>query len=184
MRFTIIILLLFFSTTATAKDSDWAFAFVPIIIPVHTLVHESSHVLGAKIVGQDITSFKPYPHTHDGDFYLGRVSWVSDTFPTKNERMISALAPYVVDMAIFATADVLLSNGAVDIKTFWGITLYLFGIVAPLVDFAKGYSSSRDWQVARQLSRNRTIVVNVLGAVALGVGLYRFVVHTRELLRR
>jgi len=181
-----LVFLLLFTATAYAEDNDnlWAFSFTPIVIPAHTVLHESFHALSVKLMGRDVASFKPYPHMHDGGFYLGRVDgWTGNPPPSQNQELAFYVAPYVMDVVIFAATDSMLSSGAVNIKTFWGTTLYLFGMAAPLVDFAKGYAYSGDWNSIRQLSKGRALTANVLGFVALAVGLYRFAVHTRELLR-
>lgn len=180
----IIIFILLFPATTLADDSDWAFVLSPVTFPTHTLIHEGGHALGAKIIGHDITAFKPYPHMHDGGFYFGRVETWSPNPATENEQLIFLATPYVIDIVMFAATDAMLSSGAVNIKTFWGTTLYLFGIAAPLFDFAKGYVCSRDWQKIRGMSNGRAAAANILGFAALAVGLYRFVVHTRELFKR
>ena len=84
-----LVFLLLFTTTAYAEDNDnfWAFSFVPIVIPTHTVLHESAHALGGKIMGRDIAEFKPYPHMHNGGFYFGRVDvWTGNPPPSQNQN--------------------------------------------------------------------------------------------------
>jgi hypothetical protein len=186
IRNVILFSILLFPVSATAKDKShlWALTFSPALVPVHTFVHESSHAFSAELMNRSVKVFKPYPHIHEGRLYLGRVDpWLGYRPPTQNEELAFNLAPYITDVVMFATTDALLSSGAVDIKTFWGTTLYLFGMVAPMVDFAKGYAWSGDWACIRKLSHSRAMAANILGFVAIAVGIYRFAIHTNELLK-
>lgn len=70
---------------------------------VWVLVHELWHAVVAWAEGRRVLAFRPWPHTHKGEFYFGRVH----TDPPSSST-ISALAPYCFDCAVLGATSPLL----------------------------------------------------------------------------
>ena len=197
MRLVIVLLLLSSAAHAEKKPAPWwAFGVAaPLALPNHVLLHESSHALAGLAVGFDIQGFHPYPHTNEGSLYLGRVPWESKQYPSKGQLLAFYGAPFVMDVGLFALSDTLLSTGAVEHRSVAGVFLYTMGLLAPLIDFAKGYFMpdnfryvdghfhGSDWAVMRGQGRGTAWALNVVGAVAIAVGVWRFVQHSRRMFR-
>jgi hypothetical protein len=62
--------------------------------PLVTLLHELSHYVMVKYLGYQVVEFKPWPHLHEGIFYLGRVAYtssdVSEEQWLRNQILISS----------------------------------------------------------------------------------------------
>jgi hypothetical protein len=117
-------------------------SLIPIAFMWQTLLHEGSHALMATASGSSITEFKPYPHIVNRKLYFGRTE--TDGTMGKGTYTIFLLTPYIMDVLVFSATDMLLSYGAVKQKGNAESILYLFGMLAPLVDFAFGFVAGSD----------------------------------------
>jgi hypothetical protein len=158
------------------------FLFVPLALPLHTLVHEGSHAAMAEMLGYGVTGFYPYPHYYDEKFYFGRVT-TSVENPSGTEQLLFSLAPALVDISMFSVSDALLSTKIVDIHSIAGMALYIFGIIAPLIDFSVGYLEGSDWDNARAVSSKTSVTINIVGAAFMAAGIYRALTHTVRLFK-
>lgn len=158
------------------------FVLLPMALPLHTLIHEGSHAVAAEMLGYGVTGFYPYPHLHEDKFYFGRIT-IDKESPGGTEQIVFSLAPHMVDIFMFSFSDILLSTEIVDIKDTTGIVLYIFGIVAPVIDFSVGYLEGSDWDKARRVSDKTSITLNIVGAAVMAVGIYRALTHTVRLFK-
>lgn len=158
------------------------FVLLPLALPVHTLIHEGSHAAAAKLLGYKVTGLYPYPHYYQSNFYFGRVTTNGENL-TGAERIAFYLAPHVTDIFIFTASDILLSTEIVKIKSVSGTVLFVFGIVAPVVDFSVGFVGGSDWDYARSTSKKASISLNIIGAAIMAVGIYRALTYTVRLFK-
>lgn len=164
-------------TSQTFYRKALPFALLPVSFPIHTALHESSHALAATLQGNKVTALRPYPHNEDGQFRFGYIS------TEKENGLMFFLAPSIMDVLLFSVSDALLYSKTVNIKSIYGNLLYVFGIVAPLVDFSNGFFMGSDWRRARSLAGGPgTAALNVIGGTIIAFGAYRLILHTIDII--
>ncbi len=132
-----------------AKDGKvWYFAALPAYyLSVHMTIHEGSHALvGAVNPNYDVSNFKPWPHLIDGGphFVLGSVDFSCSGKGCEDKTGLGVIstAPYITDIALFTTSDLLLSANVVKPNSVSGRVLYFAGMVVPWWDL---FSNSTIW---------------------------------------
>lgn len=174
----LIILLSLISLPASAEINTLNLKVALGLLPVsffHEIVaHETAHLVMAKstLSGFELTKFAPYPSTKDGKFYLGYVSWNYTGEYQEDTYLLITLAPYILNTSAFIISDMLLSTKVVKVKSVAGVTLFMFGMFAPYLNYAINLINGGDWRDVRQSSKP---YINVIGGVLLAVGTYRLV---------
>jgi hypothetical protein len=174
MRYIITILLI--TSTAHADDWEWGFVVVPMAPFHHVFLHESSHAIAGLSMGHKIEAFKPYPHMYDDRLFLGRVETDSPTPLTDGEKIAFYGAPYLMDVGMFALSDVIVSH--MERRSIAGVVIHILGMVAPYIDFVKGYVHSLDWSEMR--NTQGATAINILGAAAIAIGTWRIIEYWRN----
>lgn len=151
--------------------------YAPMAFQAQTLIHEGSHAVAGLGMGYGVDKFVPYPH-YDEKFRFGYIS-TEEEIVSERDEIIFLSAPSIMDFVMFATADILLEK-VIEPRSTWGRLLYLFGIVAPYVDFSFNFMFGSDWNRIRKISGDKVWIPMVIGTTALGVGLYRLVYRTRK----
>lgn len=179
-------------TEKKAKGHPWRYlvGLPTYYLLVQSPIHETSHMVAVGFSSNfQLTSFQPFPHYNKD---VGRFSFFGSTsFSCPNERAcadktglgVIFLAPYITDVALFTTSDLLLSTGAVDPGTTAGKLLYIGGMVMPWWDLI--FNSI--WQPAgsdgEQISRNFNISLDSTVLIGMGVstiGLLRLMVNHKK----
>ncbi|MFH1047943.1 MAG: hypothetical protein V1738_06600 [Patescibacteria group bacterium] len=163
------------------------FAFVSI--------HEGSHSLAALSYGMEVDRFEPYPHrvtlSEDADDYgfrslASQHSFVwgythvraGDEDPSRAQLAMVSITPYLTDIALFTTSDLLLQY-VVDPLSDGAPFLLVGGMIAPLIDFVTGMSCFHEGCDIRTFSEQVGMpqsVVSLLGYVVAVTAFWR-VVH-------
>ncbi|MEK9158622.1 MAG: hypothetical protein AAB673_01350 [Patescibacteria group bacterium] len=132
------------------KVKLWNLAGLPGYFFLENLLHESSHALMAMSLGEEIDSFKPYPHRNeDGIFLLGGFVSSADHIPKRDTALV-ALAPYLTDTVFFVSTDLLLSYHVIEPRSVGGLIVYSVGMLAPFVDLvynAHGFGKYNDFVI-------------------------------------
>lgn len=166
----------------------WNLAGLPAYFFLENFLHESSHALVAKSLGEDIDSFKPYPHrSEDGVFLLGGFVTSADHI-SKRDTSLVAIAPYLTDTALFVSTDLFLSYNVVEPKSAGGLILYSVGMLAPFIDLvynAHGFGSHNDFVIfskAAGVNRFATLAVTegVVMVAALRLVMQGFEVFSKD----
>lgn len=171
------------SRKAHKKDYKvWYFAGLPVDYFILQIpFHEGTHAMAAGISSNyDVFKFQPYPHyTPDGSvFYVGSVSFSCHGTACDDKvglGVISA-APYIMDTAVFATADLLLSTKVVNATSVAGRILYFAGMVVPWWDLSFNAVWANDISDAAHIATNLDIPrwsVMAVGMSVSAVGVWR-----------
>lgn len=147
------------------KVKLWNLAGLPAYFFLENFLHESSHALMAKSLGEEIRSFKPYPHrSEDGVFLMGGFVTSVDHISKRDISLVS-LAPYMTDTVIFVSTDLLLSYNVVEPRSVEGLIVYSVGMLAPFIDLvynAHGFGGYNDFVIfskAAGVNRFATLAV-------------------------
>lgn len=159
-------------------------------------VHEGSHALMAKAYGYEVIGFYPYPVQYEGKYYYGLTAFnkcaEGHTVVIDGQRSVPceengggamiAIAPYLTDIAVFGTADLLLSTGAVDPDSLGGGLLYIGAMLAPWIDFTWNMNIPGDldrelFQQETGMSRKSVVLLSEAVSIA---GLWRLYVNGKR----
>lgn len=77
---------------------------------VTTTIHEGSHALVVWLNGGDITRFRPWPSSVDGQFYFGYTEWEGTL--SNRALALSSIAPKLMDTAILAAYTAIIETDA------------------------------------------------------------------------
>lgn len=170
-------------------------ATLPVyIFTVGSVIHEGSHAVA---VGLDddfaLVDFQPYPHIHPVKGFVGgsidarcydyELDGQTARCADRTGLGVIASAPYITDVALFATSDLLLSTGAVNPDSRVGLLLYLFGMGASWYDFGRNLIWAIDGSdpdvIAQNFDWPRWSVVATATAVT-AVGAWRLWVNGKR----
>ena len=185
------------SRTETLRTGRlWHLAGLPAWFFAWISVHEGSHVLMAKAYGYEVVGFYPYPVKYEGKYYYGLTAFnkcaeghtilLDDgrTVPCEENGggAMIAIAPYLTDIAVFGTADLLLTTGAVNPDSFGGGMLYIGAMLIPWIDFTWNMNIPNDldreiFQQETGMSRKRVVL---LSEVVSAVGIWRLYVNGKR----
>ncbi len=107
-------------------------AFSPVLFFGWPVVHEGSHTIAYEANGIEVVEFAPYIHRHNDRIYFGRVGL--DRKPVNAPWREIGLAPYLTDMAVFASCYLALRLARSEVAKWLLITL----MIAPVIDMAVG----------------------------------------------
>lgn len=113
-------------------------------------IHELSHILAAKFVGNVSSwSIKPYPHISGGRFRFASSSWRWEgEAPTASEEAAVHLAPRIMDtLAILLVIATIFISGPLQIL----MLIFCSGGIIDLFVGSIGYSATSDLRKAAQL---------------------------------
>lgn len=128
-------------------------------------VHETAHVVMALAQGATVMEYTPWPCHAEGRLRLGY--YHVENLP--GDDTLVRVAPYVLDVVAFVTADVALSR--VKSGGWAGSLLFIAGMVAPWLNFTTNYIKGGDWAVLR----NRSPAFPIVGGILIGAGALRLV---------
>jgi len=182
-----VLAMMFFSQPAMAdnktKTRKWLYlAGLPVYyFGAQIPIHEGSHALAVGLNDNyAVTKFQPYPHfTADREhFFLGSVGIIcrGAACEDKTGSGVISLAPYMADIVIFTTADLLLSTNAVEPTSITGRVLYCAGMAVPWWDFAYNSVWAVEISDANHISQSFEIprsAVMTAGITVSAVGLWR-----------
>lgn len=104
--------------------------FFILLFFLWTFIHESCHAVMALLFGNEIISFKPYPHKYNGSFYFGRVSFIQkDPILSSSKNIWISSAPYIFDLLFFIGCSI----GVIFSTNLLQVILLLF-LFAPLIN--------------------------------------------------
>lgn len=174
----------------------WHLAGLPAWFFAWTSVHEGSHALMAKAYGYEVIGFYPYPVQYEGKYYYGLTAFNKCTeghtitygdgqtasCEENGGGAVIAIAPYLTDIAVFGTADLLLSTGAVDPDSVGGGLLYAGAMLIPWIDFT--WNMNIPGNLDRELFQQETGMsrksVVLLSEVVSAVGVWRLYVNGKR----
>lgn len=169
---------------------------VPVYYLGYTAVHEGGHALAALSYGLEVDRFEPYPHrvalADDEDDYGCRSSvnsryeftWgytgirFGDEQPSQGQLAMVSITPYLTDIVLFTTSDLLLQY-VVDPTSIGAPFLLVGGMITPLVDFTVGMSCFHEGCDMHNFSEQAGIsqaVVGVVGFMMVSIAIWR-VIH-------
>lgn len=183
-----------FATTALAEEPKtelvlnkhriWHAAAIPLHFLVHLEIHEATHVATGLALGWKLNEFKPYPNITNGLFYFGYSNFKAPTnrlSTIHNEIILETMTPYMLNAAMFTTADILLSSRAVNPKSVEGAIVFTAGMVAPWVDtffnVNNVFTPNSDFTLMTKLTGgDRYAIMAITDAILIIAG-YRIVHH-------
>ncbi len=153
----------------------------PVYFLTHVTVHEGGHALAALSYGLEVDRFEPYPHrvsvaedTNDygcrsvanrHDFVWGYMHIrFNDEEPSRAQLAMISITPYLIDLVLFTTSDLLLQY-VVDPTSAGAPFLLVGGMIAPFVDFAVGMSCFHEGCDISNFSEQSGIPQSVVGLV-------------------
>lgn len=171
--------------TRYQKSKIWYIATLPLWQPIWTVFHEGSHAVAFMSFGNEITSFKPYPHMRDdGRFLFGGVETeCPDGICGKNVRLAGSLAPYILDTSVFLASDLVLSTGVVDSEGVGGGFVFVGGMLVPFADFVSQMNGVRclDRKNIADALGVSPLTVTISADVLAVVGLWRIYVNGKRM---
>lgn len=179
LYYIIIVIILLSSANAEGrfrKEVLWNLLAAPVYGFVQLNVHEGSHALGALTVGAEVVKYQPYPSVEDGTFMWGKV--ITNKIQDRHENGFVLVAPYISDVAIFTTSDILLSAEIVSPRSISGGILFIAGMVAPFADFVcnvNNWSDGNDFTRISELYDVPRVFTVVMGNIIAAVALWRLV---------
>jgi hypothetical protein len=162
----------------------------PVEFFISTGLHEGAHVLAAAASGAEITSYKPYPHVMDGNFYFGSMSYRGSLTPAQD--ILLSAAPMILDTAVLGTYGGLVLSGNTTNNAYVKMGLWVFA-AGHWVDMANhmiGRNEGTDSAKIREVLRTNygmnevesQLVVRGTQGVVLAVGGYFLYRGMRDLI--
>ena len=158
-----------------------------VLAPVYfmwmTALHESSHALAVIASGNDVLEFKPYPHISSLSkrFVFGEVIYMGEGTPP--QMALFSAAPMINDIALFTSADLLLTYA--DVKSPIARSFIFFGgMICPLVDFLTnlyGPNPESDYHSLVRLSGISPAFVSVAGNTLAFLAVWRVIRHSKNI---
>lgn len=137
----------------------------------NTVIHESAHALAVPLRGAKVIKFVVWPNRDDGGFTWGYVNWRKRETTPADLATIS-ISPQIANFMVFTATELLFATEAVSSNSYAGLALFVFGEVAPWVNFFQFLSSSSDIkEFEKATGVNIAVTRGVGGAIALA-GLY------------
>jgi len=125
----------------------WWIILAPLGAFLSLNLHELAHCVVVWAIGGRVIGFKPWPHRHEGRFYLGRMTWERDTPRTKCEcRWFYGIIP--LRAALF-----MLTWVALAFSLFLPLLALAFWDLIDLGDWLKDYALNRESQDAGKYRR-------------------------------
>jgi hypothetical protein len=125
--------------------SDWKQREITlnlIILPLiwylfYAPIHELSHILGAILVGKEITDYRLFAHFWEGSFGFAYVE-VRGGLATDIKSLIILVAPYILDVISFIAGYLILTKIRIENSFLLGL-IFLFFCLRPLYDLIDNY---------------------------------------------
>jgi len=114
---------------ATILPILWYIFYAPI--------HELGHILGAIIVGSEITNYRLFSHFWEGSFGYAFVE-IKNGYGINLHSFIILIAPYFLDFISILIGYYILNKYKIKNPFFFGI-VYTFLLVRPLYDLVANY---------------------------------------------
>lgn len=160
-----------------AKKINWQNIKLGIflLLPAHfleTAIHEGSHAIAAKASGGNVTEFNILPSNDDGHFYMGytKISWPHP--PTNKERALVLVSPKIANIFLFSASEIIFRTGIIDNSSQSAVVLFIFGELAPWVDFTAGIIHSTDMTRFESATGLRASFTRTIGAMISFAGFY------------
>jgi len=160
--------------------AEHALAF-PAYFFMHSSIHELSHSIVVSWEGAQVTEIKPYPHTLNGHFVFGSMSY-SGRLTDRQEAWMLA-APSLTDVAIFTASDLAL-DWLVAEDSMSAPFLLAAGMVAPLADFLVGVNGRSDFNDTTRLGKLIGVPkwsIMVAGDAMAVIAVWRILHHARNI---
>lgn len=146
------------STNESEGPANWKVALfglglAPAQYMLSNVLHEGSHAVMIKAFGGEVTAFRPYPHTIDGDFYFASVSWRNgENVITPGQRAWILAAPMIWDTAVLGTYSALSATRNLPENKFFRMGLIVFA-TGHWIDMANHVISRSDYTDSARLRR-------------------------------
>ena len=167
------------------KKKLWNLAALPAYFFVEVNLHEGSHTLTAMARGYKVAAYKPYPHMYEGRFLWGAFYTKAGTSFRPVDDALITIAPYITDVIIFTSVDLLLGFRVIPPESVAGLIVYTVGMLAPWINFVyniNNVSAMNDFSVfAKVNGANRWVVLAVGDAIA-AFAAWRLWVRGRDVL--
>lgn len=165
------------------KKKLWNLAALPAYFFLETTLHEGSHGVAALACGAKVTAFKPYPHMADGHLLWGAV--YTDGKLSRGNDAVFTIAPYMTDIILFTSVDLLLGYRVIPPGSVAGLIVYIAGMLAPWINFVYNANNPRSISDFSQFSKitgmNRWALLALSDAIA-AFAAWRLWVRGREVL--
>lgn len=163
------------------KKKLWNLAALPAYFLLETTIHEGSHGVAARVFGLKVTAFKPYPHKFRGTFVWGAV-YTDRTLPKKEDALFT-MAPYMTDIILFTSVDLLLGYRVIPPGSVAGLIVYTAGMLAPWINFVYNVNNPRSFSDFSQFSKitgMKRWALLALGDAIAAIALWRLWVRGKE----
>lgn len=157
---------------------------LPAYFFFEVFLHESSHALSGLALGGELYTFHPYPGyvNQDGGrglmFGYVQILWQEDDIPNNRQLAMHCLAPYLTDMILFISSDLMLNYSSSVRESFIGPVLYLAGMVFPAIYTIFnlfGTSEHTDFAMAANFLGERRELFYTVGTMLACIALWRIV---------
>lgn len=167
------------------KKKLWNLLALPAYFMLEVTIHEGSHATAALFNGYHVTAFKPYPHKYGGQLLWGAFYMKEPAFYSKNDELVIAAAPYLVDIVLFTSTDLLLGYRIIPPESIAGLITFTVGMVAPWVNFVYNVNNVRTFNdfnsIAKSLGVSRWAIL-AAGDVLAAFAAWRIWVRGRDVL--
>ncbi len=187
-------LMAFLAATPSARADDFTadrqneFVYHLLATPLYVVwnlnLHEGGHALTAVMLGDEIVSYKPYPHMEDmgfGDMLVAGSVEIREPVPRSHMAAIS-LAPFMADTLVFAAAD--LSLNWVDPSSHAAPFILFGGMLWTWSDFFSGWLFRLPGCDIDQFHRDSGLppwTSWAVGGAMVGVGAWRVYVRMKDI---
>lgn len=162
---------------AEAKTANWQNIKLGIflLLPAHfwqTTIHEGAHAIATKALGGDVVEFSILPSNDNGHFYMGYTKSRWPHPPTDKERALVLISPKIADILLFSASEIIFRTGIIDNSSQSAAALFVFGELAPWVDFTVGTINSSDMAKFESATGLRASFTRTIGATISVIGFY------------
>lgn len=132
-------------------------------------IHESAHAVAVKATGGEVKEFYIASNR-----YYGHVIGYWAQKPSESVIVFMDISPKIANILLFSVSELLFSAGVVENNSYLGAALFVFGELAPWIDFTLGLgiANSGDMESLEKATGLHPSFTRTIGAVVSGIGFY------------